>query len=486
MEYLRGAKKAKEETKQAQENEENILSNYEEYIYETIGDVIQVSDNNPGVLEGNGEKGNPYTINSIEDLVAFADSVTNGNTYEGQYVKLNQSLDFKSDKSYVNPNRENYYGYTGKLKEALCTGEGFKPIGTTIQKIEFETDKSNNFCGFFDGNGKQIKNCYMNKEVSGSERNYYGFFGFALYGKVENLGLLEVNYNLVNNIEENTVTGGTGISGLGQYCMGEIVNCYVTGKITETVDSDHDVYCAGIICNNLGIIANSYNLASINGILTNKSTARACFCGGIAIHNQTETSEIKNCYNLGEINASANSGVGVGAGGIVSNQSLGMIENCFNGGNINCKIDGTVNGYSRAGGVVSWVIDGDVKNVYNCGSINISSENKNIYAGGIVGENRKNVLNVYNIGKIDNINNTKNCWCGEIFGVVTEGVSSSNAFYLNNNPVGLENSISCNTSQITSEQLKSDEILNLLNQDAVVWKEDVDNINDGYPILYWQ
>lgn len=51
-------------------------------------------------MEGEGTENNPFVINSIEDLVAFADSVTKGNTYEGQYVKLSQSLDFKSDKSY--------------------------------------------------------------------------------------------------------------------------------------------------------------------------------------------------------------------------------------------------------------------------------------------------------------------------------------------------------------------------------------------------
>ena len=126
---LTQAKRAKEETEETRIQEENILNNYENYMYETIGDVPKINDDNPGVLEGEGEEENPYTINSIEDLVVFADSVTKGNTYQGKYVKLNQSLDFKSDKSYADLNRENYYGYTGKLKEALSTGEGFKPIG---------------------------------------------------------------------------------------------------------------------------------------------------------------------------------------------------------------------------------------------------------------------------------------------------------------------------------------------------------------------
>lgn len=326
----------------------------------------------------------------------------------------------------------------------------------------------------------------MNKEVSGNERNFYGFFGFAVYGKIENLGLTEVNYNLVNNIEDNAVTGGTGISGIGQYCLGEIVNCYVTGKITETVNSAHDVYCAGIVCNNWGTIENSYNLATINGILTTESIERASFSAGIAIHNEAEKAKIRNCYNLGEIKVKANSGVGAGAGGVVCNQTLGTIENCFNIGEINCEIIEKVNGYSRVGGVVSWITGGEVKNVYNCGTININSEDKNIYVGGVVGENRKNLLNAYNIGKINNINSANNCWIGEIFGVVTEEASSLNSFYIDNQPIGHGISEFCNISKITSDELKGDEILDILNQNGAFWKKDINNINKGYPILYWQ
>ncbi len=460
---LNQAQKAKNETENAQAEEENILGDYEDYINNITGDVPQVNDSNPGTLEGTGTEEDPYTINSIEDLVSFADSVTNGNTYEGEYVKLNQSLDFKSDKSYVDSNRENYYGYTGKLKEALTTGEGFKPIGTTIPKTEVATDTSNSFCGVFDGNGKQIRNCYMNKEVSESERNYYGFFGFGLYGKIENFGLVEVDYNLVNNIEDNTVAGGTGISGIGQYCLGEIVNCYITGKITETVNSNHDVYCAGIVCDNWGIIENTYNVATINGILTNGSTERGCLSAGIAVNNDVKTAEIRNCYNLGEINVKANSGLCAEAGGIVCNQKSGAIENCFNSGSINCEINGTVNEFSRIGGVVSWSMSGEIINAYNIGNINISSENKDAWVGGVIGECRGEMTGGYNTGKINNIYQTSNCRIGDLIGVATETANISNLFYMSNQPIG-----------------------NNLSSNCIVWKKDTSNVNNGYPVFTWQ
>ena len=99
---LTQAQKAKNETEDARIEEENILDNYESYINDVTGDVSQVNDTNPGVLEGSGTEQDPFIINSIEDLVVFADNVTKGiNNYEGQYVELGISLDFNSDKSYV-------------------------------------------------------------------------------------------------------------------------------------------------------------------------------------------------------------------------------------------------------------------------------------------------------------------------------------------------------------------------------------------------
>ena len=133
---LTKTQEAKNETEQAEKEEKEKLGNMEDTIneYATGITVEQVNDENPGVLEGTGTDDNPYTINSIEDLVFFSYDVNNGNTYEGQTVKLALSLDFNSNKSYVEALRTNYveYGYNGELKTLLTTGEGFKPIGAYL------------------------------------------------------------------------------------------------------------------------------------------------------------------------------------------------------------------------------------------------------------------------------------------------------------------------------------------------------------------
>ena len=479
---LTQAQRAKNETENAAANEVNILGNYEDSINEITGDVPQVNDSNPGVLEGTGEEENPYTINSIEDLVAFADSVTNGNTYQGQYVKLNQSLDFKSDKSYVDPSRENYYGYTGKLKEALSTGEGFKPIGTVMVKDGIDTTDS--FCGYFDGNGKQIINCFINVDTSDFENDSrFSFFGSILFGEIKNLGLTKVNYNLVANGQT------TGISGI-IYTLasgGKIENCYITGNITATQKGNADIYSLGLTGMNRGTIENCYNLANISAKSKSDESGYFCYCAGIVSNNEIEeTATIRNCYNAGTITAETNVGT-IQIGGIASLQTNGIIEKCYNIGEINCNGNENTKGkFCYVGGIIGNNKDnGKARNIYNLGNINVNlnCEGKNV--GGIIGYCNANVSNSYNLGTIKNLGQSTNA-IGEILGNALENAVASNLFYINNEPIGNNLSSECETIKVTNAQLKSDEILNLLNQDGVVWKKDTSNINNGYPIFTWQ
>ena len=202
---LTQAQKAKNETEESRIEEENRISEYEDYINDAIGEVKQVDDKNPGVLEGEGTEESPFIINSIEDLVAFADNVTKGtNIYKDQYVKLGISLDFNSDKSYVDPNREDYYGYQGKLKEALLQGEGFQSIGkieNTENLENLENIKSYSFNGVFDGNNKSIFNMYINKNVKdNTEAISLGMFSNN-FGTIKNL-TISGNISLVVSNQE--------------------------------------------------------------------------------------------------------------------------------------------------------------------------------------------------------------------------------------------------------------------------------------------
>ena len=240
-------------------------------------------------------------IECIEDLVKLSNSVNSGeilNSYIN--VELLKTLDFNDESCYKNANDTETFGdYNGDgkvqgIKDELTNVNsiGFKPIGENYNY---------NFTGTFDGNGYEIKNCYINSN------GYAGIFGSVKNAKILNL----------------SVNGGS-ISGTGSYsgynAVAGIVGLANDDVIIERCKNSANIEKgAGIVgcamgngikivdCINTGNISGGYRAAA--GIL-----------GG-------DSAEIINCYNLGTIGKSD------GTGGIVGWIS-GKVENCYNAGKI--------------------------------------------------------------------------------------------------------------------------------------------------------
>lgn len=318
---LSQAQQAKEETEEVEKEEQNILSKYENYINNLIGDVPQVNDSNPGVLEGTGTEQDPFVINSIEDLVVFSYDVTSGNRYEDKIVQLGLSLDFFSDKSYVNANRKDYgiYWYEGKLKEVLTSKEGFKTIG------EQELEGDNYFYGIFDGNNNYIKNMYINILNEEKEQDI-GFIN-TNKGIIENLNLVDVKIDVLAN--EYAVVGS-----ITAFNYGTIQNCFVSGTINGKHLNIGGAYIGGIVgINNKdkGII--EYCSSDIEVESSNEGEKKEFlgynYGGGICARND---GIVQNCYNKGNIEVKSNMGE-ASAGGICGRNTY-KVYKCYNLGNV--------------------------------------------------------------------------------------------------------------------------------------------------------
>lgn len=308
---------AKNSTEEAERDEKINLSKTEDLINQYIDEIEQVTDKNPGVLEGTGTDIDPYVINSIEDLVFFSYDVTNGNTYEGQKVKLGLSLDFNSNKSYVEPLRTDYgiYGYNGELKTLLMSGEGFKPIGTI-----YDTDISTNyFKGNFDGNARSIYNIYQNIENS-EYVTIAGLFS-TNEGTIRNLSIKNIDINGITN-DSYLLYGGV----VGRN-KGTIEQCSTSGEIRVQANGVKSVYIGGIAgqyistdsiinqcSSNVKINVSSTNANSLNvsGIGQSYETKNSYFIGKILIEGESKgikniggigfcEESIINCYNAGNI-----------------------------------------------------------------------------------------------------------------------------------------------------------------------------------------
>ncbi len=363
-----------------------FLESNNEYIIQENGNITevnveQVKDSNPGSFEGNGTDANPYLIQSIEDLVAFATNVNAGETYTGKYFELTQDLDFYSDKSYVNKDTKYAYNSTkdgyeenseGQAIKQLCTtGEGFISIGRADEYFE----------GFFEGNNCTIHNLYINidREVTGGR--------VGLFGGIDNDSeIRNVSVNGQITVLDSSVTHVGGITGEAQ-CGGQsrakIINC----------NADVDIMChadcvlGGIVGGAWGTIENCNH----NGNIIVEAEKEYVYVGGIAgIIGSSVQDEVINCNNYGSIKVNtkgANSVWDTVIAGIAGYNNEANIQNCINEANIEvlatsgiCVVGG-ITGYNDTASDKIVAVTGCL----NKGNVKGTSEQSDCYVAGVSG-----------------------------------------------------------------------------------------------------
>lgn len=131
---------------------------------------------------------------------------------------------------------------------------------------------------------------------------------------------------------------------------------------------------------------------------------------------------------------------------------------------------GNIKGRTYVGGIIS--MNGTVENCYNVGNIEGLDA-----IGGIAGASNK-IKNCYNVGNIVYDEGAK--YKGAIVGRKSSGANNiDNCYYLEgciaeSNEYGEPKS---------AEFMRSQDFVNLLNNDITIWTMDIENINDGYPIF---
>ena len=185
-------------------------------------------------------------------------------------------------------------------------GVDWQPIG----------DFGKSFNGVFKGNGHTISNLTIN-----TDNNYAGLFGVVgTYGRVENVGLVNIN-----------IAGQNNIGSIAGYNAGTIINSYANGKLLA--NSDNGGGLVGI--NNGGMIVNSYTSVDVR--------VNNTFAGGLVGWNQNGS--IVNSYAIGDVYASNGN-----AGGLVGNHHA-KIHNSYATGDVQTSS-------GSAGGLVAATILG--------------------------------------------------------------------------------------------------------------------------------
>ena len=363
---------------------------------------------------GDGSVNKPYKISTAAELAWFRDQVNSG------YTTISATLTKDIDLAEFCHAKDG----TKYTKEVSWT-----PIGNS-DNIE------NMYQGTFDGNGKTIRNLYINdiSEFIGIPCEA-GFFGYAEKGSIKNITFDNAK---VKTTADDYCTGI--LVGVAGSCIENIkilVNCSVEGKN----------YVGGIAGRANGDIGNCENHAMVNG---------ANFVGGIVGEYTYSGKSITSCANYGDVTGTGNS-VGGMAGYFVS----GTIQNCANYGDIT--------GIFYVGNLIGCADECNLNNVLGTGNVTATWNRES--AGLLVGniDNSSSTASgilAYNSSAKLTINGTEQT--GDAVKAIGRGSLTSAEKIM----------------AFTAEQLKSGMVANLLQKNvsgSAKWGQKLNT--DDYPLL---
>lgn len=294
---------------------------------------------------GSGTKADPYTISSVEELVAFRDAVNTGDKSfngidmskggQGLFFALTKSLDLSS----------------------VCGSElgSWEPIGT-VEKP---------FYGHFDGKSYVVDNLYID-ESDDLTTTGYGLFGVGKSSATDSVTISNVV------IGENSY-----VHVFGNASAGAVLGLASGNVVLDNCENRGEVYgrenAGGIV----GYVENGLSASILNCVNKGRLNGAYGYVGGIVGEINASTFTISKCSNLGFVAGRAFAAGIVGkayATGTKARISL-------------CKNLADVSSGDRAGGIAFFLKNVTLESVYNSGNVKASD-----LAAGIVDSSAENVL----------------------------------------------------------------------------------------------
>ena len=369
----------------------------------------------PAGMTGKGTEAEPFVLKTADHLAWFRDYVNDDH--------FSACAKIADDVKEIDMSTVCYEADTEKQVAELS----WTPIGKSYD---------NRYQGTFDGNGKTIRNLYINATSSGA-----GFFGYAGKGSIKNITF--------DNAKVKSTAECTGIlAGYEEYCFIEniktLANCSVEGK--DKV--------GGIAGRAIDNIINCENHAMVKG---------TSYVGGVVGRYDGEYKSITLCANYGVVTGSAE-----GVGGMVGQFGSGTIQNSANYGDVT----GTI----YVGNLIGDANKCNLNNVLGTGNVTATSDTER--AGLLVGHinnssSTASGILAYNSSSKLTINKTEQ----------TDDAVKAIGLGSLNYPDGKNEADVIKA--FTAEQLKSGEVAYLLNgsksEGELAWYQKLGT--DAYPVL---
>ena len=233
------------------------------------------------------EETTDFSIGTLAELQAFADSAKNGETFEGQTVALTADIDLGGESNPWTP---------------ISTFKGtFDGNGHVVSGLYIASGSTVGFFGAV--NGGTIKNLVVRGSVTGSS-DVAGVVGNLTAGQVINCG------------NEATVSGGANVGGVVGVVNGAstVTGCYNKGAVGGTTG-----YIGGVTGQHwrAGTVQNCYNVGTVTGPAT---------VGGVVGGHKAASPVVENCFNAGSVVDSTDNANNIGA---VVGATRGTQTNCF-------------------------------------------------------------------------------------------------------------------------------------------------------------
>ena len=260
---IKKAQLAKSKTEEAQNKEMEELSNLENYVTDRNaqgGTLFGIEG-----TTGDGTENNPWKITNASQMEALSALVNAGNTFEGKYFEMANSITLNYSENWIPIGKIDGYDINNR-----------KQIG-----------KLHCFMGNFDGKNNEIKGLH----IEDNNIENAGLFGVAYKSTIKNIKLSN---------ENSIVKGKTNVGGIvGVLIGGEIENCENNIEISITGDE-----VGGII----GLTIDSVSIKNC----TNNGNINGSYVGGIVGYLYNSNAEIINCKNTGTIQSGKYNGGIVG------------------------------------------------------------------------------------------------------------------------------------------------------------------------------
>ena len=261
--------------------------------------------------KGDGDVDNPYQISTAAELVWFRDQVNSGN--RGISAKLTADIDLSEFCHAADGTK-----YTEEVS--------WTPIGNS---------DDNTYQGTFDGDGKTIRNLYVNATSDDTGiTGYAGFFGYADAGSIKNITFDNAKVKSTDDYNTGILVGNAG-------------SCIENIKTLDNCTVEGNLNIGGIAGVASGIISNCENHAEVKG--------KASLGGILGMYFDPENS-ITSCANYGAV-----TGTGSYVGGMVGYFRKGELQNSANYGNIT----GTVS----VGNLIGTADECNLNNVLGTGNV---------------------------------------------------------------------------------------------------------------------